>query len=200
MLFCNSSKRPTTWVPTLTFGTWRIPALPIKPSHPLLLLSVSSTIRKIPMSWLEAHTMVSWVRRENGVNLCASGYWDTRKGPYPVDTSTVEKSHRDPVFNVSWVQSKTGLRRFMHCDALWAGLAEWNIQRNVHRFWIFLYVYRWPSALVGHSQDIWADGTAGIGSGEEWKCRRRHCIGLWSHHGSCAFRPFHNLAYKIHGR
>jgi len=37
------------------------------------------------------------------------GYWDTRKGPYPVDTSTIEKSHRDPVFNVTWVQSKTGM-------------------------------------------------------------------------------------------
>ena len=40
------------------------------------------------------------------------GYWDTRKGPYPVDTTAIEKSHRDPVFNVAWVQSKTGTFRF----------------------------------------------------------------------------------------
>lgn len=39
------------------------------------------------------------------------GYWDTRKGPYPVDTTTIEKSHRDPVFSVAWVQSKTGASR-----------------------------------------------------------------------------------------
>jgi dynein intermediate chain 2 len=40
------------------------------------------------------------------------GCWDTRKGPYPVDSSTIEKSHRDPVYNVAWVQSKTGSEFF----------------------------------------------------------------------------------------
>ncbi|KAI8850615.1 WD40-repeat-containing domain protein [Chytridium lagenaria] len=39
-------------------------------------------------------------------------YWDTRKGPYPVDTSAIEKSHRDPVYNLSWVQSKSGAEFF----------------------------------------------------------------------------------------
>ncbi|KAJ3016496.1 UNVERIFIED_CONTAM: Dynein intermediate chain 2, axonemal [Siphonaria sp. JEL0065] len=39
-------------------------------------------------------------------------YWDTRKGAYPVDTSTIEKSHRDPVYNLSWVQSKSGCEFF----------------------------------------------------------------------------------------
>jgi dynein intermediate chain 2 len=29
-----------------------------------------------------------------------------------VDSSTIEKSHRDPVFNVAWVQSKTGSEFF----------------------------------------------------------------------------------------
>ncbi|KAJ3337869.1 Dynein intermediate chain 2, axonemal [Kappamyces sp. JEL0680] len=36
-------------------------------------------------------------------------YWDTRKGAFPVDTSPQEKSHRDPVYNVAWVQSKSGI-------------------------------------------------------------------------------------------
>jgi dynein intermediate chain 2 len=35
-------------------------------------------------------------------------FWDTRKGSFPVDTSPQEKSHRDPVYNVSWIQSKSG--------------------------------------------------------------------------------------------
>jgi dynein intermediate chain 2 len=39
-------------------------------------------------------------------------YWDTRKGSYPVDTSAIEKSHSDPVYNMSWVQSKSGCEFF----------------------------------------------------------------------------------------
>ena len=39
-------------------------------------------------------------------------FWDTRKGSYPVDTSPIEKSHRDPVYNLSWVQSKSGTEFF----------------------------------------------------------------------------------------
>jgi dynein axonemal intermediate chain 2 len=39
-------------------------------------------------------------------------YWDTRKGSHPVDTSLIERSHRDPVYNVRWVQSKTGTECF----------------------------------------------------------------------------------------
>ena len=35
-------------------------------------------------------------------------YWDVRGGSQPVDTSPIEKSHRDPVYQISWLQSKTG--------------------------------------------------------------------------------------------
>lgn len=35
-------------------------------------------------------------------------YWDTRKGKLPVEVSTVEVSHRDPVYGALWLQSKTG--------------------------------------------------------------------------------------------
>lgn len=36
------------------------------------------------------------------------GYWDTRKGSQCLETTTVQSSHREPVYNVSWIQSKTG--------------------------------------------------------------------------------------------
>ncbi|KAG4098935.1 WD40-repeat-containing domain protein [Neocallimastix lanati (nom. inval.)] len=39
-------------------------------------------------------------------------YWDLRKGQYPVDTSLIEKSHNDPVFGLSWIQSKSGSEFF----------------------------------------------------------------------------------------
>ena len=36
------------------------------------------------------------------------GFYDTRKGSSPVDTSPLEKAHRDPVYGMAWLQSKTG--------------------------------------------------------------------------------------------
>lgn len=36
------------------------------------------------------------------------GYWDTRKGKTPVEMSPIENSHRDPVYDMAWLQSKTG--------------------------------------------------------------------------------------------
>ncbi|NXD62050.1 DNAI2 protein, partial [Eolophus roseicapillus] len=45
------------------------------------------------------------------VGGCYNGqmaYWDTRKGQVPVEVSSVEVSHRDPVYGAIWLQSKTG--------------------------------------------------------------------------------------------
>lgn len=39
-------------------------------------------------------------------------YWDTRRGSQPVETSALEQSHRDPVYKVIWLQSKTGTDAF----------------------------------------------------------------------------------------
>jgi len=35
-------------------------------------------------------------------------YWDDRKGSSAIESSPIEKSHRDPVYDVAWLQSKTG--------------------------------------------------------------------------------------------
>lgn len=39
-------------------------------------------------------------------------YWDTRRGSQPVELSSVEHSHRDPVYKIIWLQSKTGTDTF----------------------------------------------------------------------------------------
>ncbi|XP_067914809.1 dynein axonemal intermediate chain 2 isoform X1 [Heterodontus francisci] len=36
------------------------------------------------------------------------GYWDTRKGGQAVEMPAVELGHRDPVYKIIWLQSKTG--------------------------------------------------------------------------------------------
>lgn len=35
-------------------------------------------------------------------------YFDVRKGKQPVDSSPIESSHRDPVYDFAWIQCKTG--------------------------------------------------------------------------------------------
>eukprot|EP00002_Diphylleia_rotans_P004749 TRINITY_DN1364_c0_g1_i4.p1 TRINITY_DN1364_c0_g1~~TRINITY_DN1364_c0_g1_i4.p1 ORF type:complete len:469 (+),score=108.14 TRINITY_DN1364_c0_g1_i4:467-1873(+) len=39
-------------------------------------------------------------------------FWDVRKGSLPVDSSLIERSHRDPVYDVIWLNSKTGTECF----------------------------------------------------------------------------------------
>jgi dynein intermediate chain 2, axonemal len=49
------------------------------------------------------------------VGGCYNGliaFWDTRKGTAPVESSPIERSHRDPVYNVVWMASKTGTECF----------------------------------------------------------------------------------------
>lgn len=36
------------------------------------------------------------------------GFWDVRKGNQPLESSIIEKSHHDPVYDICWVQSRTG--------------------------------------------------------------------------------------------
>uniref|UniRef100_A0A8D0F6S4 Dynein intermediate chain 2, axonemal n=1 Tax=Strix occidentalis caurina TaxID=311401 RepID=A0A8D0F6S4_STROC len=73
------------------------PELVLKPSSPLVCLEYNPK---------DSHVLVGG---------CYNGqlaYWDTRKGGLPVELSTVEVSHRDPVYGAVWLQSKTGTECF----------------------------------------------------------------------------------------
>ncbi|NXG29288.1 DNAI2 protein, partial [Dromaius novaehollandiae] len=73
------------------------PELVLKPSSPLVSLEYNPK---------DSHILAGG---------CYNGqiaYWDTRKGPLPVEVSTVEFSHRDPVYGTIWLQSKTGTECF----------------------------------------------------------------------------------------
>ncbi|EGF84346.1 hypothetical protein BATDEDRAFT_22301 [Batrachochytrium dendrobatidis JAM81] len=76
------------------------------PNTPEQTLSPASPIVSIKYNPKDPHILVGGLY--NGL----LSYWDTRKGSFPVDTSPIEKSHRDPVYNVSWVQSKSGCEFF----------------------------------------------------------------------------------------
>ncbi|NWW43827.1 DNAI2 protein, partial [Pedionomus torquatus] len=73
------------------------PELVLKPSSPLVSLEYNPK---------DSHVLVG------GCYNGQMAYWDTRKGGLPVEVSTVEVSHRDPVYGAIWLQSKTGTECF----------------------------------------------------------------------------------------
>ncbi|XP_067101386.1 dynein axonemal intermediate chain 2 [Osmerus mordax] len=69
------------------------PDMALKPVSPLVCLEYNPK---------DSHILVGG---------CYNGqiaYWDSRKGSQPLEMSTIEHSHRDPVYKVIWLQSKTG--------------------------------------------------------------------------------------------
>ncbi|XP_034400408.1 dynein intermediate chain 3, ciliary [Cyclopterus lumpus] len=69
------------------------PEMTLKPVSPLVCLEYNPK---------DCHTLVG------GSYNGQIAYWDTRKGSQPVEISSVEHSHRDPVYKIIWLQSKTG--------------------------------------------------------------------------------------------
>ncbi|XP_069581767.1 dynein axonemal intermediate chain 2 [Brachyistius frenatus] len=73
------------------------PEATLKPASPLVCLDYNPK---------DSHTLVG------GSYSGQIAYWDTRRGSQPVEVSSVEQSHRDPVYKIIWLQSKTGTDAF----------------------------------------------------------------------------------------
>ncbi|XP_053303326.1 dynein axonemal intermediate chain 2 [Pleuronectes platessa] len=73
------------------------PEMTLKPTSPLICLNYNPK---------DPHILVA-----GGFNGQIA-YWDTRRGSQPVEISSVEQSHRDPVYKIVWLQSKTGTAAF----------------------------------------------------------------------------------------
>ncbi|NWQ98516.1 DNAI2 protein, partial [Burhinus bistriatus] len=76
------------------------------PNKPELVLKPSSPLVTLEYNPKDSHLLVG------GCYNGQMAYWDTRKGGLPVEVSTVEVSHRDPVYGAIWLQSKTGTECF----------------------------------------------------------------------------------------
>ncbi|XP_037121970.1 dynein intermediate chain 2, axonemal [Syngnathus acus] len=88
------------------------PELTLKPASPLVCLDYNPK---------DPHTLVGG--SYNGQIV----FWDTRKGSQPTDVSSLEQSHRDPVYKAIWLQSKTGTEAFSAStdgQVLW-----WDVRR-----------------------------------------------------------------------
>ncbi|XP_006795297.1 dynein intermediate chain 3, ciliary isoform X1 [Neolamprologus brichardi] len=73
------------------------PEMMLKPASPLVCLNYNPK---------DSHTLVG------GSYNGQIAFWDTRKGNQPVEFSSLEHSHRDPVYKIIWLQSKTGTDAF----------------------------------------------------------------------------------------
>ncbi|NXN14476.1 DNAI2 protein, partial [Indicator maculatus] len=76
------------------------------PNKPELVLKPSSPLVTLEYNPKDSHILLG------GCYNGQMAYWDTRKGGLPVEVSTMEVSHRDPVYGAIWLQSKTGTECF----------------------------------------------------------------------------------------
>ncbi|XP_037548701.1 dynein intermediate chain 2, axonemal [Nematolebias whitei] len=77
-----------------------------KPNQPEITLKPASLLVCLDYNPKDSHTLVG------GSYNGQIAYWDTRKGSQPVEYSSMEHSHRDPVYKIIWLQSKTGTDAF----------------------------------------------------------------------------------------
>ncbi|KAM9597379.1 dynein axonemal intermediate chain 2 [Trichechus inunguis] len=73
------------------------PEIALRPTSPLITLEYNPK---------DSHVLLGGCY--NGQIAC----WDTRKGSMVAELSTIEFSHRDPVYGTIWLQSKTGTECF----------------------------------------------------------------------------------------
>ncbi|XP_027891450.1 dynein intermediate chain 3, ciliary [Xiphophorus couchianus] len=73
------------------------PEMALKPESPLVCLDYNPK---------DPHTLVG------GSYSGQIAFWDTRRGSQPVEYSSLEHNHRDPVYKIIWLQSKTGTDAF----------------------------------------------------------------------------------------
>ncbi|XP_072226733.1 dynein axonemal intermediate chain 2 [Leuresthes tenuis] len=76
------------------------------PNRPEMTLKPVSLLVCLDYNPKDSHTLVGG--SYNGQIV----YWDTRRGSQPVEYSSLEHSHRDPVYKIIWLQSKTGTDAF----------------------------------------------------------------------------------------
>ncbi|XP_029022455.1 dynein axonemal intermediate chain 2 [Betta splendens] len=76
------------------------------PKRPEMTLKPISSLVCLDYNPKDPHTLVG------GSYSGQIAYWDTRRGSHPVELSSVEQSHRDPVYKIIWLQSKTGTDAF----------------------------------------------------------------------------------------
>eukprot|EP00920_Eleutheroschizon_duboscqi_P010791 GHVT01025409.1.p2 GENE.GHVT01025409.1~~GHVT01025409.1.p2 ORF type:complete len:530 (-),score=33.06 GHVT01025409.1:4698-6110(-) len=82
---------------------------------PSMALIWDTSNPNVPVNELASTTpVISLQYNTKGTDIIVGGcydgtiaLWDLRKGSQPVDTSQIENSHYDPIYDITWLQSKT---------------------------------------------------------------------------------------------
>lgn len=100
------------------------------PNHPETTLKPVSLLVCLDYNPKDSHTLIGgsyngqiggfssrldeiWANQvDSRAGVFVTAYWDTRKGSQPVEYSSLEHSHREPVYKIIWLQSKTGTDAF----------------------------------------------------------------------------------------
>ncbi|NWH73409.1 DNAI2 protein, partial [Piaya cayana] len=77
-----------------------------KKTNPEMVLSPPSPLVTLKYNPKDPHLLLG------GSYKGLMGFWDTRKGSLPVEISTIELGHREPVYGAFWLQSNTGTECF----------------------------------------------------------------------------------------
>uniref|UniRef100_A0A087XWB9 Dynein, axonemal, intermediate chain 2b n=1 Tax=Poecilia formosa TaxID=48698 RepID=A0A087XWB9_POEFO len=77
-----------------------------KPNYPEMALKPESPLVCLDYNPKDPHTLLGG---SYGGQIVL---WDTRRGSQPVEYSSLEHTHRDPVYKIIWLQSKTGTDAF----------------------------------------------------------------------------------------
>lgn len=132
------------------------------------------------------------------IQMFASAYWDTRRGCQTVAYSSVEHSHKDPVYKVIWLQSKTGTDAFsastdgqvnssgkIHPTSDRCTEREICNQKKKNSVMRLFFLPR-SGFVVGCTEAEWANRAVDSGSeqrGEPGPGFRRNLSRVWDHHG-----------------
>lgn len=76
------------------------------PTKPYITLLTEEPIVCVEYNPKDPHSLIS------GLFDGQIAFWDVRKSTEPVERSPAECSHKDPVFNVLWINSKSGTEFF----------------------------------------------------------------------------------------
>ena len=88
------------------------------------------------------------------------GVFDTKKPrSVAITTSSIDRSHHDPVYDVFWIQSKTNNQFVSVSTGVFGGGGQSN-KASEDIMGPFLSALRWPNAVVGHEKAERAHGFA----------------------------------------
>jgi len=119
----NPAASRVRWLSGAAGELIRVSFPPENPNKPLTTFQYTMPLSCLEYSPKDLHSLAS------GLFSGQVAIWDVRKGGEPVEVSVLESSHRDPVHDCLWLNSKSGTEFFTSSMD-----GQVGVRRNVARF------------------------------------------------------------------